>query len=408
MEKPISALEITSSGVKLTVGYVYQHEVYILHALESSRARLVKGNILDRDEMIIAIKELVNQASKELEIKIDSVVLGLPSTGLEVLSRRGETNTTDPSSKICDFDASNCISMINKQKGMDKANKKLIDIVPYKYILDDNISYDHFPKNQVSKTIAMIADAEFLDQAYVKMFTSVVNDAGLKIDKEVNVTNASIRYLSNFDIKVNEYVFIHIGGHITTLAFAYDNRLAKAQVLNFGSEDINEEIAKEFNISIEKADYYKKVFGIDKNPNFEFVTPEGFTIEQLSVVIKKSLDKLVNAINDFLIGIEETARNLFILSGGGSNLHGLDTFLTTNFQNKILRFTPNVYGARNKAYTNCVSLIKYYAEYEIHTSPSRPYDLTLTRVSPIIDGRTGAEKKKIEDLLETGLDDEIL
>lgn len=408
MEKPISALEITSSGVKLAVGYVYQHDVYILHALESSRARLVKGNILDRDEMIIAIKELVNQASKELNMKIDSVVLGLPSTGLEVLNRRGETNTTDPSSKICDFDASNCISMINKQKGMDIANKKLIDIVPYKYILDNNVSYDHFPKNKVSETIAMIADAEFLDQAYVKMFTSVVEEAGLRIDKEVNVTNAAIRYLSNFEIKVNEYVFIHIGGNMTTLGFAYDNRLAKAQVINFGSEDITDAIAKEFNITREKADYYKKILGINKNPDFEFETPEGFTLDELSNVIRKSLDKLINAINDFLIGIEETARNLFILSGGGSNLYGLDNYLTNNFQNKILKFTPFVYGARNKSYTNCVSLIKYFAEYEIHTSPSRPYDLTLTRISPVIDKRTGAQKKNIEDLMDTGLDDEIL
>ena len=195
---------------------------------------------------------------------------------------------------------------------------------------------------------------------------------------------------------------------MTTIGFAYDNRLAKAQVINFGSEDITEAISKELNISLEKADYYKRIFGIDKNPDFEFVTPEGFTIEQLAKVIKKSLDKLVNAINDFLIGIEETARNLFILSGGGSNLYGLDNFLAYNFQNKILRFTPYVYGARNKSYTNCVSLIKYFAEYEIHTSPSRPYDLTLTRISPVIDKRTGAEKKKIEDLLETGLDDEIL
>ncbi|MDD4531978.1 MAG: hypothetical protein PHW22_00870 [Bacilli bacterium] len=408
MEKPISALEITSSGVKLAVGYVYQHDVYILHALESSRARLVKGNILDRDEMIIAIKELVNQASKELDIKIESVVLGLPSNGLEINSRRGETNTTDPSSKICDFDASNCISMINKQKGMDKVNKKLIDIVPYKYILDDNVSYEHFPKNKVSKTIAMIADVEFLDQAYEKMFTSVVTDAGLKIDKEVNVTNAAIKYLSSFDIKVNEYVFIHIGGRMTTLGFAYDNRLAKAQVINFGSEDITDEIAREFNVSREKADYYKKVLGIDKNPDFDFVTADGFSVEDLARVIKKSLDKLVNAINDFLIGIEETARNLFILSGGGSNLYGLDNFLAYNFQNKILRFTPYVYGARNKSYTNCVSLIKYFAEYEIHTSPSRPYDLTLTRISPIIDKKGGSHKKKIEDLLDTGLDDEVL
>lgn len=408
MEKPISALEITSSGVKLAVGYVYQHEVYILHALESSRARLVKGNILDNEEMVIAIKELVNQASKELGIPIDSVVLGLPSTGLEVVSRRGETNTTDPSSKICDFDASNCISMINKQKGMDKVNKKLIDIVPYQYILDGNKTYEHFPKNKVSKVITMVADSEFMDQAYVKMFTNVVQKAGLKIDKEVNVTNASIKYLGDFDIKANEYVFIHIGAHMTTLGFAYDNRLAKAQVLNFGSENISEDIAKKFNISLEKANHYKCVYGIGENPDFDFVTPDGFTIKALADVIEASLDKLVNSINDFLISIEETARNLFILSGGGSNLYGLDTFLANVFQNKILRFTPNVYGARNKAYTNCVSLIKYFAEYEIHTSPTRPYDLTLTRVQPVVDGKTGTEKKKEEDPLITDLNDERL
>ncbi|MCI2068841.1 MAG: hypothetical protein LKJ88_04630 [Bacilli bacterium] len=381
MDKPIAALEITSTGIKLVVGYVYHHLVYILHALESDRARLFQGQITDAEEMSHAIRELILSAEKTLGISLESVVLGLPSLDLNVVQAREETTTTDPESHVQLFDGSNCLAMLQKQKTDEEGKKVVVDVVPYQYILDKNETFTSFPLAKVSSTLAMAADVEIMDGLLVKSFSKAVTDAGLRIDKLVNVTNAAVKYICSFQKSYSEYVYLDIGAKLTTLGYAYDGRLYRAETINFGSDLISENLAKDFSISLEEAERLKCTYGISKDPSFSFEAVKGVKVSQIAASISKTLQILTDKVNAFNLTIDSSARNLFIVSGGGGDLNGLDTYLSKAFQNRILLFTPTCYGARSKRFTNCVSLIAYYAGYEIKTSPNRPVDLTLTRIS---------------------------
>jgi cell division protein FtsA len=407
MDKPTCCLELTSSGIKLLIGYVYMHKVYVMHALESNGACLVKGNIIDGDQMTLAIKELVNSASKTLGIKIDSVVLGLPSIDLSVEQAKSETNTTDAESHVSAFDGSNCLAMITKQKADEEGKRVVVDVVPYEYYLDKDVPYKTFPLNKISRSLGMEADVEIMDGLLIKSFSKCVNNAGLQIEKLVNTTNAAIRYISSFQKTVGEFVYIDIGSCLTTIGYAYDSRLSRAETISFGSNDISSSIAKKFNIPLEKANRCKEVYGIASDPSFAYQTEDGIKISAIGETIKSSLSPLINAIQQFIMTIDASARNLFVISGGGADLIGLDQYLSNTFQNRVALFTPTCYGARSKSYTNCVAMLDYFAEYEIKTSSSRPVDLTLTRITPI-DAITKEAKKADSAPEEKSLGDEQL
>ncbi len=406
MDKLLSALEITSSGIKLAVGYYNQGRVHILHALESTGAKLENGNIVDEEEMTNAMKELFLTAEKTLGMKIENVILGFPSIDLSIMQARSVTNTTDPESRVTLFDGSNCMAMIGRKEVDDAGKRAVIDIVPYQYILDKEVTFPDFPSGKISNSLAMCADVEMIDGIVIQSFSKCVNNAGARVLKTVNVTNASIKYINSFQKSMSEFVFVDIGSRLTTLGYAYGSRLMKSEVVNFGGDYITDAIAQKFGLSFAKAEEYKKIYGLSHGPNFKYVTPEGFTIDDLYKCIETSLQTLVARLSAFDMTLEASARNLFVLSGGGADLSGINAYFANQFQNRVILFTPTCYGARNKAYTNCVSMIAYYANYEIKTSPSRPVDLTLTRMMPALDDdssvKVSAGKKK------SGLGDEEL
>lgn len=384
MEEPICLLELSSSGVKLLVGYVYNNIVYVLHAMESTRAKLVRGNIEDKGEMTIAIKELINTASNGLKIHIDKVVLVVPSFGLKVYPDKGETNTTE--SRVSLFDATNCETIIKKSVARKtKPNEKIFDVNPYEYVLENNVEYSKIPFNTLSDRLLMYADVLTMEEGLLKNYKSVVTDAGLKILKVVNAATAAVKFINSSNSNYAQFIFIDIGARTTTLGYATESRLLNVETLNFGSDDITEAIMNEFGISFEDANHYKEVYGLCKDPSFMFETKDHFKLSDLNEVIVKSLEPLVKGIQEFILSFDRSAQNVFMITGGGSSLLGLDSFLAKTFKNKVLSYTPVNYGARNRSYANLVASVKYYDDCELKNAQSRPSDLTLTRVFDIND-----------------------
>lgn len=403
MDEPIGCLEITSSGVKFLVGYMFNNNVYVLHALESTRAKSVKGLIEDRDEMVIAIKELISSASSTLKLQIKKVVFCVPSVGLQIYQEQGETNTTE--SNVSLFDANNCVTIIKKK--IDKIkddNSCVIDVVPFGYILSDEKTYNRLPLNKVSNQLLMQADVEVMDSIWIETMKSIIKEAGLEVLKIVNGANASLQYIKKYNNTFNEYIFIDVGSRTTTIAASYAGRLISSDVLYYGSDNITDHIAEKYHINFNKANEYKEVYGLSKNPAFIFKTENGFTLNELSDTIKESLANITSFIDKFVSTVNQSTKNLFILSGGGSNLLGFDSYLNSKYLNKILIFTPTNYGARSNSYENLISSLNYFNDYEVKSSVYRPNDLTLTRVgglsNPII------EKDEIDDA--DNQDDEIL
>ena len=83
MKEIISSLDICSSTMKLVVGEVYKNEVHVLATSEVKSKGVKKGIIVNPEEALISLKELFYRCEELLSIKIDKVVINVPSYFVE-------------------------------------------------------------------------------------------------------------------------------------------------------------------------------------------------------------------------------------------------------------------------------------------------------------------------------------
>lgn len=118
-------------------------------------------------------------------------------------------------------------------------------------------------------------------------------------------------------------------------------------------------------IDYETANYYKRVFGNSNEPNFEFKTKYGHSINQINEVIRKSLDILYSNIYSYLSGFTNDYRQNIVVYGEGSNLYNLVNYLGSQLNIRCTKFTPVSFGARRSEFTNLVSMIYYFETYQL-------------------------------------------
>lgn len=396
MNNIYAALEIANGGVKLLVGYYFNGRVYVLHALQSTSASLTNGYIDDVKKVAVSIKEVVNSAQSQLGYKIEEVCLCLPPIDMEIKTDTAMTSTVGSDSIVTGSDVINVTTMIKKK--VSEPGKKIVAIIPHKYLLDNGQSYRELPSRAFSNSLTVEADCELVDENIFETYKEACEEAGLKVQSFVLAPFATIKLLESYEQIPAQYVLIDIGAKLTDIALVFENRLLAGRAVSFGGDDVVKAVAKELNLTFDQAFRYVEVYGLTSGPSFEFRTEAGFTLDRLAAVIRKTLvslsNHIKNALNEF--GLRELPT--VILSGGGANLVGLDEFISETFMINVMVFTPKNFGARNKSYANLLGMIKY-----ISLNPPKNYqrkntDFTLTRVGIPVPGRKG----------KPGTDDESL
>ena len=89
MKEIISSLDIGSSTVKLIVGEYYDGEVNVLAVSEVKSRGVKRGLIASPEDALVSIKEAFSRCEEMLNIKIDKVILNVPSYYAEFVASEG-------------------------------------------------------------------------------------------------------------------------------------------------------------------------------------------------------------------------------------------------------------------------------------------------------------------------------
>ena len=362
-----TALEISSKTVRLVHGYTLDGLVYVLHALESNVNALDDGFVVESDALTAAIKGVINAANETLNIKIRNVILALPPMGLTFIRDSAITNTISPDNKIAQIDVNNCISQLKKVKVSDQL--KIIDVVPYTYILENHETHNEPPIGRTSSTLTINASIYALDRTLVDGYLHAIEKAGLKVRQMVISPFATALYLQDNEQVTStsaSYYLLNIGSEITSLTqIAYRNVIAQSGCFKFGGDRITEYMAEKLSLTIKEAKMLKEKYGMDNEPSFKVNVYNNLTIRDISSTIKEAVDQLVLKIKKQIqTWSSNDSRYLpVVLTGGGSKLNGLKELLEKELQVTIIDATPYSFGARDKSYQNCLGLIKYADKY---------------------------------------------
>jgi len=406
MYKEIACLEITSYSVKLMVGYVGNDNVYVLHCLESTYAHLVNGHIQDKKIMSDTISELVKEANKALDLDIDEVILGLPSYNVSVKNLNQSTACTSETN-ISENEGNNLVGMLKNTCSSFNDKFSIVDIIPKSYALDNIPCGDRFPYGKKASFIGIDADVILMDKEIYSDIVSCVKDANLEVSHTILTAAASVIYLTKKCMvdkeHISDFIFIDIQETSTILSACANGRYFTSSTYEYGLNNFIEFVKEKLNVSYENAQFYVETFGISNPPKFNFKTKEGITIQQINETLTECFKHFCTDIYAFVSQITDSSRKLFILSGKGCLIQGLQEFIAKYFENKTFPIIPQNYGARNPSFTNLLGMIWYDNQYDLKFKYQRKDSMTLTRtnqVKDLLDNQRKFKKEHDENMYE--------
>lgn len=396
MENTITAIELGSKKLKLVVGYVLDGKVYSIYTMTKPYGPLLPdGKFFDVSKLDSCVASLKNfsDPNAKISLKVSDCVLCLPPDGLEIFQTKQRTPVISEHGKISPIDIRNLYSLIRNSSS--KVSNILVDVVPELYILDDNRAVKNNPVGDIARTLALSAKVHMSPEHIYKNYVGVMDRANIEVKRLVCAPLGAVEYLATLENMPNSYLLVDIGSGTTSVSLVGKNSLFGVKTFNCGGDNITKAISEKFNISMEDAEKYKKIYGIDgREMNFrapicsDTSGADGkvhFYREDLNDIITEKLNEFTALLKENIdLLLERQNPDLrklpMILIGGGSLLKGLVEFVSVKLENPQIKVVvPNVIGARDATFTNCLGMILVSSKYMSMSDDSRLRADNMTR-----------------------------
>ena len=366
MRKIIASLDIGTSTIKLIIGEFIKNKLNILCTSEVPSKGMKKGLIYRRDELIPVLKEAFHKAEEMLGIPVKEVVLSIPAYYTEARMSEGSSTITSEDHVITHQDLIRAMHAASyNQIGEDE---ELISILPTTYKVDNDIVKN--PINMIGKKISLKAVLITAPKSSVIDFLKVLDTIGIKV---IDVVTSSLGdYASNrFKESGSKFgAIINIGEETTTVSIFNKGILTRAEVIELGGANIDNDIAYIYKITKKDARELKESVGLacrDQARKEEKVTltdrlGEEVTINQLdlSEIIESRLREILELAKKQINLLTKREIEYIIITGGSSEIGDFNNLLDKVFTKPHILGKIDTVGARNNKFSTTLGIIKYY------------------------------------------------
>ena len=381
MDKPLACIELSSSGVKLLVGYCLNGVPYCIYrSFKPLPGAFHDGCIYDVETYAEALKGFRNirDDSALVSIDISEVCMVLPCTGLKIYENEKTTGTTATNNEIAKLDISNVVSLVRKQAL--PAGNAIVDIVPDEFILDNGERYINPPFGKRSESITMKAKIHALPQNIVDLYKGLVQHAEFRIRSESVSTYCLAEWIKTMQDMPSSYLLLDMGAKTTSISLIGNGAPYDSQSFFFGGDDLTELIAEGLGLSGEAAEVLKRNYGYDErklsyDPTFDKFAGPGFETctyrqEDLNRIISTYFEQfggmMRNAVNALLGKYGNRHDSLpLVITGGASRLNGAMGFIKNMFAGReIYQAKSSTIGCLDDGYGALLGLLVASSQYK--------------------------------------------
>ena len=399
MENYINVIEISDTKVRLTVGYVKDDKVNLIHVAERNIHGLVsRGEIVDfqtLSSIIASMKEFRDETTKE-KFVVGDVTLVLPSLGLNVFQSSKTSNVVSPYATIAAIDIENVISLVQKEAIPN--GSEIIDIIPDSFVLEMGRSFINPPLNERSNNITIKAKIHTLPSRIVGDYKRVLDNARIKV-RRMCVSSYAVAELARYNNEIpKSYVLCDLGSDVSNITLVGNDTIFETVSFMSGASDLINKVAEKFAIPYEKALELVKKYGLDERPlTYKPVISKSEVNgvethqdpESLNTIIKEFFKEeyfpqFDTAYQTLMKGYPENIRNLpIVFTGGLSEMIGFEILAKEKFETNasIHYLEPQCIGARSTSWSACVGAIFASSKYKGSLSDTRIKSNQLQRVS---------------------------
>ncbi|MGF3226788.1 cell division protein FtsA [Facklamia sp. P12932] len=372
----IVSLDIGTTSIKVVVAEYMNGHVNIIGVGNEKSRGLSRGVIVDIDETVLSIQKAIEQAERKANVKINEVVVGVPSNKLAIDDCHGMIAVASENREITSRDVDNVISAAKVRSVPPE--REVIAILPEEFIVD-GFNGIRDPRGMIGVRLELYARLMTGPRTIIHNIRRCVEKAGLSISEFVIQPQAIATTALNQDEREFGTVIIDMGGGQTSASIIYDNQLKYSFVDQEGGDYVTKDISVILNTSLDSAERIKREYGyaISSQTSPEEYFPvetvgrkEPVRVDEryLSEIIEARLVQIFETIHEDLEAVD--ALDLpggFVLTGGASSLPGVLELAKKYFGPQVRVYIPEQMGLRNPVYTTSMGMVEYVSKLdEVH------------------------------------------
>ncbi|MRI81483.1 cell division protein FtsA [Aerococcaceae bacterium DSM 109653] len=396
------SLDIGTTSIKVVVAEYINGNVNIIGVGNEKSRGLSRGVIVDIDETVYSIQQAISQAERKAGVKINEVVVGIPSNKLAIESCHGMIAVASENREITARDVDNVISAAKVRSVPPE--REVISIIPEEFIVD-GFTGIRDPRGMIGVRLELYASLLTGPRTIIHNIKRCVEKAGLKINELVLQPQAIATVALSPDEREFGTVIIDMGGGQTSASIIYDNQLKYSFVDQEGGDFVTKDISVILNTSLDSAERIKREYGyaVSSQTSSEEYFPvetvgqkEPVRVDEkyLSEIIEARLVQIFETIHEDLGAVD--ALDLpggFVLTGGAASLPGVLELAQQFFGEQVRVYIPTQMGMRNPIYTTSMGMIEYVAGLDdIHRIAQGTYN----RTTPSTQASTGVSRERTE------------
>lgn len=378
----IVGIDIGTSKVATVVGEVNNfNQIEVIGNSEIKCSGIQKGQIIDEEQIINAIKQNIEEIEELANIKINSAYTTIPGKYVTIIQNSVFKETRDKYAGISLKDVTNSIMQVRDIEIPE--DEILIDIVPNKFVLEDG-SVIEDPIGKLSANFTLNAQLILAKKEYVKKLTSIFRRVGIEIDGIVpNTLVERNLVLDNNELNDN-IMLLDIGAGNTDIGVFEGSNFIYTNTIPLGGNNITNDIAYVLQISIEEAERLKRQYGLalksyinnDNEIMLNSVREEKqnkvIRSSELIEIIEARVEEIFSLVNKDItnVGLKSNINNIVLTGQGITNINKSDVAGKIILNIPVKMSTGRLVSTVKPVYRTAYSLVRYIA--------ARPFAKTVS------------------------------
>ena len=339
-------LDIGNSKISCVVSSIKANEDPKILSLVSVPSLNINKNIIVNFQKIKdEIKEVIDLAAKESQTEIKSINLNVPVSSSESIFYSSQIALNNE--LISDLHIKKIIN--NSDYFNEILNKKTLMNYIINYQVDGNIIPDN-PTGNYANNLNVNFYKLLVDQNLTNTYENLFTELKIHIANLIPTPLSSALATLNDDDRDLGAICIDLGDSSTSIAGFENNKLFFCDSVNIGSKNITNDIARGISTTKESAERLKTLYGsVISSPSDEFeiievpkISSELNQFKQINrstinSIIKPRVEETLELVWQKLkqYGLNKKKINNLVLTGGGSQLEGIEDYAQIIFDSNV-------------------------------------------------------------------------
>lgn len=374
----IVGLDIGTTKICAIVGELKEGTIDIVGIGKVSPSHgLSKGNIINIEATVKAIRQAIEEAELMSDYEISSVYTGIAGDHIKSFNSNGVIAIKDREVKPSDIRR-----VVDAAKAMPiPQDREVIHVIPYEFIIDDQGGIKD-PTGMAGVRLEAKVHIVTANMSSSMNIVKACNRSGLVVSDIALQSIASSEAVLNPEEKDLGVAIVDIGGGTTDIAIFYDGSIKYTSVIGLGGEHITKDVSVGLRTPIHEAEKIKVKYGtalranVDKAemvevPGIGNRKPRTISRSTLAEIIELRVEEILMLVDKELVksGFKEFISAGIVLTGGSSLLDGIVDLGEQIFNLPVrIGFPAGVGGltdvVKDPSYATAVGLVIYGSKHQ--------------------------------------------